>query len=278
MTGAERRAGVLGHPIAHSLSPALHRAAYRELGLSWKYDAYDVTEPELPSFIEGLGPEWAGLSLTMPLKAAAMPLMDFIEPMAKLVGALNTVVVQHVGDTRQLVGANTDVHGIVAAFREAGLEHARTAVVIGGGATATSAVAALGQLGCVAPVVAVRNRARAGGLVRAASRMGLSPVLIPLGDVEAGAAAVARAEQADAVVSTIPAAAGSELASSVQGPSGVLLDVVYDPLVTPFAEAWRGHGGATIGGQRMLLHQAVEQVRLMTGQIPSIQTLESALP
>ncbi|WP_234996501.1 shikimate dehydrogenase [Demequina sp. NBRC 110054] len=277
MSSSPRRAGVLGHPIAHSLSPVLHRAAYAELGLDWEYDAYDVTEEGLGDFIGGLGPEWAGLSLTMPLKVAAMPLMDFVEPMAKLVGALNTVVVQHVGSQRQLVGANTDVHGIVAALREGGLERVNSAVVIGGGATATSTLAALGQLGCTSPVVAVRNRGRAGGLVRAASRMGVSPVLVPLGTDDADDAVVARACQADVVVSTIPASAGAALGARVHSVRGVLLDVVYDPLVTPLAESWLAGGGTFVGGQRMLLHQAAEQVRLMTGRTVQIRTLSDAL-
>ncbi len=268
---------MLGHPIAHSLSPVLHRAAYAELGLDWEYDAYDVTEEGLGDFIGGLGPEWAGLSLTMPLKVAAMPLMDFVEPMAKLVGALNTVVVQHVGSQRQLVGANTDAHGIVAALHEGGLDRVDSAVVIGGGATATSTLAALGQLGCTSPVVAVRNRARAGGLLRAATRMGVSPVLVPLGTDDADDAVVARASQADAVVSTIPASAGAALGARVREPRGVLLDVVYDPLVTPLAEAWIAGGGTFVGGQRMLLHQAAEQVRLMTGRTVQIRTLSDAL-
>lgn len=114
-----RRAAVLGHPIAHSLSPVLHRAAYRALGLdSWSYDAVDVTEDGLPGFVAGLGDDWAGLSLTMPLKQTVLPLLDHVEPLAQVVGAVNTVLVQGSGSARTLVGANTDVHGIVAALRE----------------------------------------------------------------------------------------------------------------------------------------------------------------
>ncbi len=278
MSDSPRRAGVLGHPISHSLSPALHRAAYRELGLPWEYDAYDVTEEALPDFLGSLGPEWAGVSLTMPLKVAAMPLMDFIEPMAKLVGALNTVVVQHVGTTRQLVGANTDVHGIVAALREAGLERAGNAVVIGAGATATSAIAALGELGCTTPVVAARSRARAGGLVRAASRMGVAPVLVPLGEPEANSEVMARASRSDVVISTVPASAGAELAAMARETRGVLLDVVYGTEPSPLAHAWTISGGKFVDGRRMLVHQAAEQVRLMTGQTVTIQTLTRALP
>ncbi|MFN3867188.1 MAG: shikimate dehydrogenase family protein, partial [Demequina sp.] len=153
-----RRAGVLGHPIGHSLSPRLHRAAYGALGLDWEYDSYDVTEDALPAFIDGLAgaggsdKPWAGLSLTMPLKVAALPLVDFVEPMAKLVGAINTVLVQPVGAGRQLVGANTDVHGIVAALAEGGVDKADAGVILGGGATATSALAALGRIGVTRPI------------------------------------------------------------------------------------------------------------------------------
>lgn len=271
-----RRAGVLGHPIAHSLSPALHRAAYAELGLEWDYDALDVEESQLPGFIAGLDPEWVGLSLTMPLKVAAVPLMDFVEPMAKLVGAVNTVLVQHVGPMRQLIGANTDVHGVVAALRERGVERLESAVILGGGATATSAMAALGQLGCTAPVVAVRSRARAGALVRAATRMGVTPRLVGLDEASHGDLAH-DLSRADVVVSTIPAAAAAVLATALTPVQGVLLDVVYEPLESPFAAAWTSHGGTAVNGTRMLLHQAGEQVRLMTGREAPLAAMDTAL-
>ena len=269
-----RRAGVLGHPIAHSLSPALHRAAYRELGLDWQYEAYDVTEEGLPAFVADLDDAWAGLSLTMPLKVAAIPLVDFIEPMAKLVGAINTVVVQPVAGHRQLVGANTDVHGVVAALAEGGVSRTSRGVVLGGGATATSALAALGRIGVTRPLVAVRNRARAGGLMRAATKMGVEPRFVSLEDAPALLA------DADAVVSTIPADAGAGLAAALPAVNGgaVLLDAVYEPLVTPLGAAWREAGGVFVPGTRMLLHQAAEQVRLMTGREVSVEALEHALP
>lgn len=106
------RAAVLGHPIAHSLSPVLHRAAYAALGLDWTYDAVDVTEETLPGFVAALDDGWAGLSLTMPLKQAVLPLLDHVEPLAEVVGAVNTVLVQGGGARPTLVGANTDVHGL----------------------------------------------------------------------------------------------------------------------------------------------------------------------
>jgi len=267
---------VLGHPIAHSLSPVLHRAAYAALGLAWTYDAYDVTEETLPDFVAGIDSDWAGLSLTMPLKVAVRPLLDFVEPMAKLLGVVNTVLVQHSGSQRTLVGANTDVHGIVAALREGGVARATRGVILGGGATAASAMAALAELGCTSPTVAVRSRARAGLVVRAASRMGVTVRLIDFDDALPGILA-----GADAVVSTVPSGAGVLLAEGVRGSeiaaSVVLLDVIYDPLVTELSGAWTAAGGTSVGGERMLLHQAAEQVRLMTGRVAPLEDMDDAL-
>jgi shikimate dehydrogenase len=266
-----RRAAVLGHPISHSLSPVLHSAAYKALGLPWHYSAVDVESGGFADFIGGLGPEWAGLSLTMPLKVEAVHHMDFMEPMAKIVGAINTVLIQRFADQRHLVGANTDVHGIVAALAEAGVSRASSGVVIGGGATATSAMAALGQLGVTSPVVAVRDRSRAGTLMRAATKMGVTVHFADLAD------AGRLASQADVVVSTIPADAGASVAAKVATASGTLLDVVYSPLMTPLGEAWEAAGGVRLGGERMLLHQAAEQVRLMTGRDAPILEMDNAL-
>lgn len=262
---------MLGHPVSHSLSPVLHRAAYGALGLDWTYDAIDVPAGTLAEFVAGMGPEWAGLSLTMPLKVEALPLMHFVEPMAKTLGAVNTVLVQRFADQRHLVGANTDVHGIVAALAEAGVTSATTGVILGGGATATSAMAALGQLGVKAPVIGVRDRARAGGVMRAATKTGLSVRFATLQE------ALAAASQAEVVISTIPADAGAALAGQVTTASGTLLDVVYAPLVTPLGAAWEAAGGRRVGGERMLLHQAAEQVRLMTGALAPIDIMDGAL-
>ena len=266
-----RRAAVLGHPVSHSLSPTLHRAAYKALGLPWHYEAIEVESGGLAAFVAELGPEWGGLSLTMPLKVEAVGLMDFIEPMAKIVGAVNTVLIQRFADQRHLVGANTDVHGIVAALREAGVESAKSGVIIGGGATATSALAALGQLGVASPVVLVRDRARAGALMRAATKMGVTVHFADIAD------ASRLAPLADVVVSTIPADAGAGIGAHLETASGTLLDVVYSPLVTPLGAAWEAAGGRRVGGERMLLHQAGEQVRLMTGRSAPIDQMDSAL-
>lgn len=276
-----RRAAVLGHPVAHSLSPVLHSAAYRALGLDgWEYTAIDVTEEELASFVEGLDESWAGLSLTMPLKQVVLPLLDHVEPLAGVVGAVNTVLFQPTGSGRTLVGANTDVHGLVAALRE-GLDDrpVGSAVVLGAGATAASTLAALAELGCTTPTVLVRSLGRTGGLQRAAHRMGVAPrfaVLDPASPLVA---------QADVVVSTLPSRAADPVADALtvqsaagaSGPRGVLLDVVYDPRPTALSRAWADAGATVVGGERMLLHQAAEQVRLMTGHVAPLAAMAEAL-
>ena len=275
------RAAVLGHPISHSLSPVLHRAAYRALGLEgWEYEAVDVTEETLAGFLDGLDETWAGLSLTMPLKQTVMPMLDHVDPLAVVTGAVNTVVFQGTGASRTLVGANTDVYGLVAALREGGAggegpTGRGTGVVLGAGATASSTLAALAELGITSVDVFVRSLGRTGDLQRAAHRMGLAPRFHPI----AGAAEAAVG--ADVVVSTLPAhgadAVAAELAAAGRTVEGVLIDVSYDPRVTALTAAWRSLDGAAVPGQRMLLHQAAEQVRLMTGHVAPVAAMDDAL-
>ncbi|WP_030151391.1 shikimate dehydrogenase [Oerskovia turbata] len=279
--GTVRRAAVLGHPVAHSLSPVLHSAAYRTLGLDgWEYTAIEVTEEQLAGFVEGLDESWAGLSLTMPLKQVVLPLLDHVEPLAQVVGAVNTVLFQPTGSGRTLVGANTDVHGLVAALREGlGDRPVGSAVVLGAGATAASTLAALAELGCTTPTVLVRSLGRTGGLQRAAHRMGVAPrfaVLDPSSPL---------VTQADVLVSTLPSRAADPVAEAVAArvgegcprPRGVLLDVVYDPRPTALSRAWAAAGATVVGGERMLLHQAAEQVRLMTGLVVPVTAMAEAL-
>lgn len=276
------RAAVLGHPIAHSLSPVLHRAAYAALGLDWTYDAVDVTEEGLRAFVESLDASWAGLSLTMPLKQAVLPLLDHVEPLASVVGAVNTVVVQRGGARPTLVGANTDVHGIAAALAEGGAMGGAgregSAVVLGAGATASSTLAALAQLGVTASTVLARSVARAGGTMRAATRMGVDATVRTLAPLERTVDLLARA---DLVVSTLPPGAADEVAGLLAAVAvpvrGTLLDCAYTPRPTALVAAWRNSGGSAVTGERMLLHQAVEQVRLMTGSPGPLGAMDEAL-
>ncbi|WP_241236954.1 shikimate dehydrogenase [Georgenia faecalis] len=275
-----RRAAVLGRPVAHSLSPVLHHAAYQALGLDWVYGRAEAGEEDLAGLLAALDDQWAGLSLTMPLKHAALGHLDVVDELAEVVGAVNTVLVQPGarGGRPILVGANTDVYGIVAALREAAPDgwRPRTAVVLGAGATAASSLAALGQLGATAPVVVARSAARAAGTLQAGRRMGVDVTLRPWSDA---AAAVAGA---DVVVSTLPAGGADELAAVLgAGPAGrpgaVLLDVAYDPWPSALASTWAAAGGLVAPGWGMLLHQGAEQVRLMTGRPAPVAAMRAAL-
>ncbi|MFF9407843.1 shikimate dehydrogenase [Streptomyces anandii] len=255
-----RRAAVLGSPIAHSLSPVLHRAAYEELGLTeWSYDRFEVDEAGLPGFLDGLGPEWAGLSLTMPLKRAVMPLVDEVSETAASVEAVNTVVFTE--DGRRLAD-NTDVPGMVAALREHGIEQVERAAILGAGATASSALAALARV-CSGEVVAyVRSEARAGQMRRWGERL----------DVEVRTADWSRAEEAltaPLVVATTPVGTTDALAAAVPERPATLFDVLYDPWPTALAARWSMAGGAVVGGLDLLVHQAVLQVERMTQRAPA---------
>ncbi len=277
-----RRAAVLGRPVGHSLSPLLHRAAYAALGLDgWSYGAREVDEDGLPAVVRALDASWAGLSLTMPLKQAVLPLLDEVDDTVRVTGACNTVVVDRAPPAAgpgQVVlrGANTDVEGIVRAVREvSGRTSLPVAHVLGGGATAASAVLALLRLGCPAPVVHVRDPARAGAVLTAAERCGSAVELQPWPATAGQAAPLAGA---DLVVSTTPAGTTGPLAALLPGTvAGALLDVAYEPWPSPVAARWAGAGGAVAPGSLMLLHQAGEQVRLMTGRPAPLSAMRVAL-
>jgi shikimate dehydrogenase len=260
-----RCCAVLGSPVAHSLSPALHRAAYRHLGLDWHYEAIRVEETELAGFLAGLGPQWRGLSVTMPLKARAARLADRAEPLVRAVGAANTLVR---GDDGAWEASNTDVPGVVAALSEAGVDRAEAATVLGAGATAASAVAAL--VGVVDELtVCARTPARAAPLAALASGLGM-----PLRVV--GWDQVPEWLGAPVVVSTAPAGAADPWVGAVPPRPGTLLDVVYVPWPTPLAAAWAAGGGRVVGGLDLLVHQAALQVRLMTGSDVPVAVLRDA--
>lgn len=281
-----RRAAVLGSPIAHSLSPVMHQAAYEALGLdTWVYGSAECDEAALPAIISGLDSEWAGLSVTMPLKQAMMAHLDVVEPLAQAVGGVNTVIVQHTGAGQLLTGANTDVHGIVAALREVTSPQwqPKRAVILGAGATAASTLAALAHLGITSSTVLARNPGRAAPLQLAAHRMGVTIRVRRWSDHQTAAGELAGA---DVVVATLPAHAADDLAAelgerlSTRGglrPQQVLLDVAYDPWPSAIGQAWQDGGGTVASGALMLLHQGAEQVRLMTGRPAPTEHMRVAL-
>jgi len=258
---ARHRAAVLGSPIAHSLSPVLHRAAYARLGLAdWSYGRHEVDEAALPGFLDGLDrgsvdDGWAGLSLTMPLKRAVIPLLDEVDPTALAVNAVNTLIFRPDG-TRH--GANTDVPGLAAALRERGVTSASGAAVLGAGATAGSALAALSELVKGPITVYLRNPARLAEFDALVAHFDLELDPRPWSDAR-------EAAEFELVVNTTPAGAADALAETLPSRVGTLFDVLYHPWPTPLAAAWAERGGAVLGGQDLLLHQAVRQVELMTG-------------
>ena len=266
-----RRAAVLGSPIKHSLSPVLHGAAYRALDLhGWHYDKIECDEPGLARLVDGMGPEWVGLSLTMPLKRVALAVADEVSPLARAVGAANTLVFPAAGPAGGSQAHNTDVAGLVAALQEAGLARTEQAVILGAGGTAQSALAAVRELGHQSPIVLVRNLARTGELRETAERLGMRPTI-------SGGLFAGPLPAADLVISTLPGGAADPLSATRWKPNTVVLDVVYAPWPTPFAGSALAAGCPVVSGLTVLLYQAVAQVELMTGHPGPVEAMRTAL-
>jgi shikimate dehydrogenase len=275
---------VLGSPIGHSLSPVLHRAAYAALGLTWwRYEAIDCDEAGLPALLDRCGPDWAGLSLTMPLKRTVLPLLDRVEPLARQVGCANTVVFA----AAQRLGYNTDVPGMVRALAEHGVggdgQAAGPALIIGGGATACAALAAVRELGENSVTVAVRDSGRTGDLLSAADRIGITvtlaafepavlrPARLIISTVPAGAADIFAEALASREPPAVPARGGD-----FPEPPAIVLDVVYHPWPTALALAARRTGAVLATGFDLLLHQAARQVELMTDRPAPLEAMREA--
>lgn len=273
-TPAPLRAGVIGHPIAHSKSPALHRAAYAYLGFDCSYTAIDAAPGALDSLLAELRtvPEWRGLSVTMPHKAAVLAYLDEVGPDVAELGVVNTVLADGAGSRRRLIGYNTDVEGIVRAVEHAGAGSPERALVLGGGGTASAAVAALARMGVEQVDICVRSPLKAESLAVLGSRFGMA---VHLSEFTAAAELCSTAEL---VISTLPPHGADELAAalnrapSLAGKPGqhgkrVLLDVAYDPWPSALAEVWSLRGGVIVPGLEMLLYQAVAQVKLFAGGV-----------
>ncbi|WAH97080.1 shikimate dehydrogenase [Arthrobacter sp. MMS18-M83] len=264
-----RRAAVLGHPISHSKSPALHRAAYAKLGLDIDYSAIDVTVERLPAFMAALEARdnWCGLSVTMPLKTAMVDEVDEVRGAGARLGVINTVAFEATEHGVRRIGHNTDVAGIVDAVKNAGVKERPNSAILGGGGTSAAAIAAVNELGSKHVDVYVRDAGRAAEAKAAAAAVGLAVQLLPMAEAAEGLAG------ADLVISTLPPRAADSIATQLDGlpdkladgVSGVLLDVAYDPWPSRIAEVWHSRGGVVVPGLEMLLYQAVEQIRLFSG-------------
>jgi shikimate-5-dehydrogenase len=251
---------VLGSPIAHSRSPQLHLAAYLALGLDgWTYDRIECTADELPGLVAGFGPEWVGVSVTMPGKFAALQFADERTARAELVGSANTLVRTEAGWRAD----NTDVDGVKGALGAV----AGRAAVLGSGGTAPAVVVGLADLGVQDISVVARNRDKAAPLLTLGARLGVDVRWIELGTTLA---------DVDVVVSTIPADVAVRYADSVAA-TPLLLDAIYDPWPTPLATAVEEAGGRVISGLQMLLHQAFAQVEQFTGLPAPTEAMRAAL-
>jgi shikimate dehydrogenase len=262
-------ASVLGSPIAHSLSPVLHRAAYASLGLTdWTYAARECTSEQLADVIGEArsDTEFGGFSLTMPLKITALRLVDELEPLAERVGAVNTVVPRD----GLLFGANTDVPGLVAALIEAGVTAIERPVVLGGGGSAQAAVAALAALGAPGVRVAVRSPHRVPALADVARASGIDLTIVGWDRAATG--------ECDLIISTVPGGAADALVpwTAAWPAPAALFDLVYAPWPTPLAAAGLQAGGTVLGGLDLLVHQAVGQIALMTGRQVDVAILRAA--
>jgi shikimate dehydrogenase len=259
---------VLGHPIAHSLSPVLHTAAYVALGLAdWHYDVIDCDTPDLAALLAShRPPTWAGFSATMPLKRTLLDVADEVDPLAAAVGCANTLLPRGGG----WYAATTDVAGIAAALHEHDVRPA-TVTLLGAGGTAQAALAALAGLEITACTALVRDQARSALLKGSAERLGIT---LTVDRLEPEVAALG----ADLVISTLPAHAADALAERDWQAGQAVLDAVYDPWPTALAAAAAAAGATVVSGALLLLHQAGEQVRLMTGgAVVPIEAMRIAL-
>lgn len=267
------KAFVLGHPITHSKSPLLHRAAYQVLGESITYESLDTVEAQLPLVFERFGPGTGacGFSVTMPLKSAIIPFLDELTPFAQAVGVVNTVYWRKQRGTWRSWGHNTDVSGMVNALRQEGLSGTPVrAAVLGGGGTATAALAALRCMGCRQVDIFVRDPRRAERVQQTAARLGMDLVFVPLDTLGQ------RFGEYELTISTLPAGAADSLIDSDnrgEQTARYLLDVSYDPWPSKLASAWLESGGQVTSGLEMLMYQAVDQVKLFTGR-----SVEQVLP
>jgi shikimate dehydrogenase len=265
---AIRRVAVVGTPVAHSLSPAIHRAGYEAAGLTgWSYEAIECDRDRLAPFVRGLGHEWAGLSVTMPLKEVAGTVADEVAPLAATLGAANTLVRRPDGRWR---AENTDAPGMVNAI--GGGVHPAVPVVLGAGGTARAALGAAAVLRARHVTVVARRAESVVRLHTVAEALGVDLVHRPWPDAAAALSA------ADLVVSTLPAGAADPLAGEVAWrPDAVLLDVLYDPWPTPLAASATAAGCRVVSGLDLLLAQAVLQFQLFTGVPAPVAAMRDAL-
>lgn len=268
---SSRHCAVIGHPIAHSLSPAMHRAAYRDLGLDWRFDAVDVARDGLTNFVAGLDESWRGLAVTMPHKQELAGLGEPDE-LVRLLGVANTWV----RTTSGPVVRNTDAPGVCDVLRQAGVHQVSSVTVLGAGATARSVLAGATRLGARSATIVSRSRVRSQQTLALASALGVTAHWQPLDESLA---------PADLLVSTLPAQAFDQEgrptdmalhASQAVTCAPVVFDVVYDPWPPVLLGLARQENKVCIDGLDLLAAQGRRQVEIMTGQHVAMTTMRQA--
>ena len=266
MLNPATRLEVWGDPIAHSRSPQLHAAAYDVLGLDWTYGRRQVGEESFAGELAGLDDTWRGLSLTMPLKGVGFAAAVDRDRRAELTGAVNTLLLDRTGPR----GFNTDVGGILRGLADEGVTAVPTARIVGAGATATSALVALAELGAREVEVVARRPEAVEPLVRLGVRLDL--------DVTAAPFAASALRNVPLTIATLPgdAPVADATADALARSGGLLLDVVYGHWPTVLSAAWERAGGTARSGLGMLLHQALLQIRIFRHGDPDTPLAEEA--
>lgn len=267
---------VVGSPIKHSRSPAIHLAAYRELGLDWGYEAIEVTEGSLEAFVNGLpATSTPVVSVTMPLKLEAAAFADRRGPLVQTTGIANTLIFRNGG----WFAENTDVSGITRTLEDHQFDvSSKTSItLLGSGATAISSLAALSQLGVSAITLVGRNKDALAQLVKNGKELSLKVMPIELNDsalIEGSE--IKAALESDLVISTLPSEAGLALAQVLPSEVGFLFDVTYSPWPSELATAWFTNGGDVVGGLDLLVNQAIGQVEMATDHPAPIAAMRKA--
>jgi shikimate dehydrogenase len=262
MTSEVRTLAVVGHPIAHSLSPALHQAAYSQLGLAWSYEAVDVAPEEFDSFVASRDSSLRGISITMPHKVSALRAANNVDVISERTGSVNTLLCEYNDDGERLLrGFNTDVFGIVNALRDSQRTNSRHVAVIGNGATASSAVAAAAELGAEHVTIIARTTQKAFYLETVGQECGVNVSVHSIADIH-------MISEVDVAISTLPGDVVQSLSALSRSPQATLLDVAYSPWPSARAGEWASAGGEVVSGLRMLAHQALMQVRIFVGGSP----------
>ncbi|MCG0278416.1 MAG: shikimate dehydrogenase [Thermanaeromonas sp.] len=269
--------GLLGYPVVHSFSPYMHNAAFRALGMDWVYLAFNVEPRLLPAAVSGIRAlGFRGVNVTIPHKQAILPFLDEIDPLAKLIGAVNTVVVKE----GKLVGYNTDASGFWRSLKEEGVDpRGKRALILGAGGAARAVAYALVKHGCNRLYIANRTYDRARELAETLKKAGETSVE-PLSLEEAFLASIL--PEADLIINTTSVGmetVGGELPITADKLEArhIIYDLVYNPPYTKLLKMASSKGCRAISGRSMLLYQGAEAFTLWTGREAPLEVMKQVV-